>query len=72
MSFAFAALRRDVDVVGHRAGVKCQHHPEQEPIALEFSTFAVKGQQQDRVMMIDNPATPERAASMKAFLASRA
>lgn len=71
MSPEFAALWRDNEVVGHSEGVKRLHHPELGPIELEFSTFAVEGRQ-DLVMMIYNPATPESAASMKAFLASRA
>lgn len=71
MSPEFAALWRDNEVVGHGEGVKRLQHPEIGPIELEFSTFAVEGRQ-DLVMMVYNPATPEVAARLKAFLEMRA
>lgn len=67
MSPEFAALWRDNEVVGHGEGVKRLHHPEIGPVELEFSTFSVEGRQ-DLVMMIYNPATPETAGRLKAFL----
>lgn len=67
MSPEFAALWRDNEVVGHGEGVKRMHHPEIGPVELEFSTFSVEGRQ-DLVMMVYNPATPEVADRLKAFL----
>ena len=66
----FEALWRNNDVAGHGEGVKRLRHPEIGLIELEFSTFAVEGRP-DLKLMVLNPATSESAASIRSLVAAR-
>ncbi|NYE61557.1 transcriptional regulator with XRE-family HTH domain [Duganella sp. 1224] len=64
----FAAMWADNEVISVSDGRKVLHHHALGPIALEFSTFAVDGRP-DLSMMVYNPATPDSAARIAAYLA---
>lgn len=53
----FAAMWRENDVQTHSNGVKHLRHPVLGPISLEYSSFAVDGRP-DLRMVVYNPATP--------------
>ena len=54
-------------MISHGEGLKRLHHPELGLLELEFSAFAVDGRP-DLGMIVYNPATPEAAARMQAFI----
>ena len=66
----FEALWRNNEIAGHGEGLKRLRHPEIGPIELEFSTFAVEGRP-DLKMMVYNPATDEAAARIRSLIAAR-
>jgi len=70
LSPEFEALWRDNDVGAHAEGLKRLHHAELGALELEFSAFAVDGRP-ELGMVVYNPATPEDAARIRAFLAAR-
>ncbi|WP_432380430.1 helix-turn-helix transcriptional regulator [Duganella sp. P38] len=65
----FAAMWEDHEVISVSDGYKVLHHPVLGAIDLEFSTFAVDGRP-DLSMMVYNPATPDTASRIAAFLKS--
>ena len=67
LSPEFEALWRSNDVVFHGEGLKRLHHRELGLLELEFSAFAVDGRP-DLGMIVYNPATPEAAERMRAFI----
>lgn len=66
----FKAMWRDNDVRSHGEGVKHMRHPALGPIAFEYSTFAVDGRQ-DLRMVVYNPATPADAERISSLLEDR-
>lgn len=63
----FDTLWQDNDVVAHGEGEKRIHHPRAEPLALEFSSFAVEGRP-ELGMIVYNPATPADAEKVRALV----
>lgn len=67
----FAAMWEDNEVISVADGYKVLHHAELGAIELEFSTFAVDGRP-DLSMMVYNPATPDAAERIAAYLGRHA
>jgi transcriptional regulator with XRE-family HTH domain len=63
----FAAMWRDNDVQTHGDGVKHLRHPVLGPISLEYSSFAVDGRP-DLRMVVYNPATPADQEQIRSLI----
>lgn len=65
----FKAMWADNEIAATRDGIKRLHHAELGAIELEFSTFAVEGRS-DLKMMVYSPANSEVAAQFRSLIAS--